>query len=215
MESLRSTLFLIGLASGLFLVLLPLPLRAEPQEARCAPRQFPHLALHGDTAEGHWLVYRNTKSGLSFRYPTSIRVEEENLAKFPDNNVIVDLMGDGLKNPDINVMRFICARGQKTPEMAAARARALRETHPEEDSTGRVSDGTVGSLQVDGHEAIVSCGCGRGACQWRVLTLQPLECIIFPMEPGEGSDDSLPPPHDGEFPLLSIINTIHFESATK
>jgi hypothetical protein len=146
-----------------------------------------------------------------------MRVEEENLAKFGGNvpDVIVDLRGDGLKNPDITVMRFICARGQKTPEMAAARARALRKTHPEEDSTGRVSAGTVGSLQVDGNEAIVSCSCGRAACQWSVLTLQPRECSIFPMEPGEGSDDSLPPPHDGEFPLLSIINTVHFRIGDK
>ena len=125
--------------------------------------------------------------------------------------VIVDLRADRLNNPDIIVVRFICARGEKTPEMAAARARTLRETHPEEDPTGRVSVGAIGSMQVDGHEAIVSCGCGRAACDWNVLTLQPHECDIFPMS----GADPLPPPHDGEFPLLSIINTVHFESATK
>jgi hypothetical protein len=125
--------------------------------------------------------------------------------------VIVDLRGDELNNPNIIVMRFICARGQKTPEMAAARARALLKTHPEEDPTGRVSDGAIGSVQVDGHEAIVSCGCGRAACSWSVVTLQPRECTIFPMDLGD-PNESLLPLHDSEFPLLSIINTVHFES---
>jgi hypothetical protein len=70
-------------------------------------------------------------------------------------------------------------------------------------------------MQVDGHEAIVSCGCGRAACDWSVLTLQPRECSIFPMDSVEGSYDSLLPPHDGEFPLLSIINTLHFQAVPK
>jgi hypothetical protein len=66
-------------------------------------------------------------------------------------------------------------------------------------------------MQIDGNEAIVSCGSGRAACQWSVLTLQPRECGIVVMEPGEGSHDSLLPVHDGEFPLLSIIETVRFE----
>jgi len=41
--------------------------------------------------------------------------------------------------------------------------------------------------------------------------LHPRECDIFPMEPGEGFNDNLPPSHDREFPLLSIIKTVHFE----
>jgi hypothetical protein len=218
MDRLRHPAFLIGFALGL-VSLLWLPPRTDLAQAACpTARNLEPSALRGDAAQGDWLVYRNAKDGLSFRYPPSMRIEERNPAKFGFDNVpdvIVDLRGDGLNNRNVIVMRFICARGQKTPEMAAARVRALRETHPEEDPTGRVSAGAVGSMQVDGHEAIVSCGCGRAACQWSVLTLQPRECDIFPMEPGEGSNDSLPPPHDGEFPLLSIINTVHFESATK
>jgi len=95
--------------------------------------------------------------------------------------------------------------------MASARARALLETHPEQDRTGRVSTGAVGTMQIGGHEAIVNCGCGRAACRWSVLTLQPRECGIVVMEPGEDPHDSLLPVHDGEFPLLSIIETVHFE----
>lgn len=122
----------------------------------------------------------------------------------------MDLLGDGT-NPNVTALRFNCARGQKTPEMAPARARALLESHPEEDPTGRISTGAVGTMQIDGHEAIVSCGCGRAARRWSVLTLQPRECGIVVMERGENSDDSLLPLHDGEFPLLSIIETVHFE----
>ena len=209
---------LFVLAFSLPLVLPWVASRSGIANARCNANSFDPSALRGDKAGADWLVYRNAKNGLSFRYPASMRVQERDPVPFhfdkvPD--VIVDLRADGLNNPDIIVMRFICARGEKTPEMAAARARALRETHPEEDPTRRVSVGAIGSMQVDGHEAIVSCSCGRAACDWSVLTLQPRECDIFPMEPGESGPDSLPPPHDGEFPLLSIINTAHFESATK
>jgi hypothetical protein len=101
-------------------------------------------------------------------------------------------------------VRFICARGEKTPEMAVARAHTLRESHPGEDGA------TTGSMVVDGHEAIVGCGCGRAACQWSVVTLQPRECTIFPMHAGDGPGDEMLPPHDGQFPLLSIINSVHF-----
>ena len=209
----------VALVTGLALVLsLNLP-RFAPrtglaEAARCAETNFDPSALRGNAAEGDWLVYRNPKNWLSFRYPPSMRVEERDPVPFHFDNVpdvIVDLQDDELNNPNIIVMRFICARGQKTPEMAAARARALLKTHPEEDPTGRVSDGAIGSVQVDGHEAIVSCGCGRAACQWSVLTLQPRECTIFPMDPGD-PNESLLPLHDSEFPLLSIINTVHFES---
>ena len=192
-------------------------------QTRCAPEKLNPSALRGDAAKGDWLSYRNPRNGLSFRYPPSMRVTELDPVPFhfdvvPD--VIVDLKGDMLNNPNDTVMRFICARGQKTPEMATAKARALLKTHPEEDPTGRVGNGAVGSMQVDHHEAIVSCGCGRAACSFTVLTLQPRECRILPMVSGgglggEGFRDDLPPSHDGEFPLLSIINTVHFVSATK
>lgn len=171
-------------------------------------------ALRGDEAKGDWLTYRNAKNGLSFRYPPNMRVKERNPVAFHFDKtpaVIVDLRA----NESYTVMRFICAPGRKAPEMAAAKARALLKTHPERDRTGRVSYGAIGSMPVDGHEAIVSCSCGRAACQWDVLTLQPYQCDILPMVTGDGWNDDLPPPHDGKFPLLSIVKTVHFESPTK
>ncbi len=147
-----------------------------------------------------------------------MRVEERNPATFhfdivPD--VIVDLRGDEPNNPNTTVMRFVCAQGRTTPEMATTKAHALLKTRPEETPSGRVSDGAIGTMKVDGHEAVISCGCGRAACQFRVLTLQPYECQILPMVSGEGFEENLPRSHDGEFPVLSIINTVHFEPMTK
>ncbi len=145
-------------------------------------------------------------------------VKDRDPASFHFDNVadvIVDVMGDAPHNPNIILIRFICARGQKTPEMAVANARALLKTYPKEDGTGRVSSGAIGSLQIDGHEAIVSCGCGRAACQWTLRTLQPRECIILPRIPPERYTYNNPPLRDAEFPLLSIIDTVHFESVTR
>ena len=205
----------IALLIGLALIVPP---RFAPQiglaeDARCTQNSFDASALRADAVEGDWRTYRNAKNGLSFRYPPSMRVEERDPLPFHFDSppeLIVDLLGDGT-NRNVTVLRFNCARGQRTPEMASARARALLETHPEEDRTGRVSTGAVGTMQIDGHEAIVSCGCGRAACRWSVLTLQPRECGIVVMEPGEDPHDSLLPVHDGEFPILSIIEAVHFE----
>jgi hypothetical protein len=216
MDGVRHPALSIGLTFGVIsFIWFPLMVLAQ---GRCVPENLNASALRGDAAASNWLNYRNPKNGLSFRYPASMRVEELDPVPFHLDivpEVIVDLKGDESNSPNITVMRFICARGQKTPEMAASKARALLKTHPSENPSGRVDDGAVGSMQVDGHQAIVSCGCGRAACDFSVLTLQPHECKFLPMVTGEGFRDNLPPPHDGEFPLLSIINTVHFEPATK
>jgi hypothetical protein len=213
MHSLRHYAFLIGFVLGL-VSLQALPPQSVLAEQACPTlRNLTPSALRGDAAEGDWLVYRNAKTGLSFRYPPSMRIEERDPATFGFDDVpdaIVDLRADGFPVRELIVMRFICTRGEKTPEMAAARARALPSNHPGEKEV-------PGSIALDGHEAIVGCGCGSGAgaCRWNVVTLQPRECSIFPMESGQAFDDSYLPPHDGKFPLLSILHTVHFESATK
>lgn len=218
MDGLRHPALLLGLILGV-VSLFWLPSRTVLAESGCIrARNLDPSALQGDAAAAEWRTYRNAKNGLTFRYPPTMWVKERDPVSFhfdsvPD--VIVDVMGDLPNNPNIIPMRFICAQGPKTPEMAAAKARALLKTHPQENATGRVTGGAIGSMQVDGYEAIVSCSCGRAACHWSVLTLSPRECDIFPIVPGEYSNDDLPPPHDGEFPLLSIIKTVHFESATK
>jgi hypothetical protein len=117
--------------------------------------------------------------------------------------VTVDLRVDEQDYPNAPILRFICAQGRKTPEMAASKVHTLLRIHPK-----------GSTMQVDDHEAIISCSCGSAACAYSVLTLQPYECEILPMVSKEGFDDYLPP-HDGGYPLLSIIKTVHFESKTK
>jgi hypothetical protein len=199
---------LIGLALGLSLFLPWFALA----RAACTASNFDPSALRGNEAEGDWLVYRNAKNGLSFRYPSSMQVEERNPASFgydkslaPD--AIVDLQVLGSKGS--TVMRFICARGEQKPGMAAVKIRSFR------DSAREAQDGSsLTSMQIDGHEAIQAIvggvdGKGAGAfCSWGVNILQPVGCNIFPLG---SSDDSSPPAHDGHFPLLSIIQTVHFE----
>jgi hypothetical protein len=205
MASARHTARLIGLALGLSFVLPRVAPRPGLAEAACTENNFDPSALRGDAAEGGWLVYRNAGNGLSFRYPSSMQVKEQDPATFgydkpfvPD--VIVDLRAHG----DV-VMRFICGGREQTPQMAAAmlqrqREQAAREHH----------EAYLRSMQIDGHEAILASVRGGGACSylWRVAILQPRGCDIFPLG---SSDDSSPPLHDGHFPLLSIIETVHFD----
>lgn len=137
----------------------------------------------------------NAENGLSFRYPPSMRVEEKDPATFHFDyppQVIVDVLGPGA------ILRFICAAGVKTPEMAAATLRRFPKQSSEDERL-------CASMQIDGHDAFVG---GPFNGPWSVNVLQPRECEIFPMA---GSDDA-PPPHDGKFPLLSIVRTVHFGS---
>jgi hypothetical protein len=83
--------------------------------------------------------------------------------------------------------------------MAAATLRRFRKQSSEDE---RPCD----SMQIDGHEALVG---GPFNGPWSVNILQSRACEVFPM--ADGRDDAQPP-HDGKFPLLSIVRTVHFES---
>src|SRR5713101_1931704 len=104
MNRFRHYAFLIGFALGL-VSLLALPLQSVLAEQACPTlKNLTPSALRGDAAKGDWRVYRNAKTGLSFRYPPSMRIEERDPAKFGFDDVpdaIVDLRGDG---PDFIVM---------------------------------------------------------------------------------------------------------------
>jgi hypothetical protein len=95
--------------------------------------------------------------------------------------------------------------------MAAAKASDEREKYARPDRDRRES---LTTMHLDGHEALVSVGCGRAACGWAVNILQPRDCGIFTMIT-EPIEDTLSPPHDGTFPLLSIIETVHLERGSK
>jgi len=150
-----------------------------------------------------WILYRNAATRISFRYPPSLRIHERNVQEFglQDAELIADLVGDTKLDPGTVVLRFIVNRGVATSQTVAARSQFLR--------SGCKS---VSSMPLDGHQTLVCVSCGRAACHWTVEVLEPRECTILTLLAGDDTDQALPPPHDGIFPLLSIIKTVHFES---
>jgi len=168
----------------------------------------------GAASPAEWVPYHNAATGLSFRYPRSLRVRERDPRPFrvPEGGEVTDLVGDTATNPDTTVLRFLVNPGEMTPEIAARRARGLRENHANDTPNSRES---LTPMQLDGHEALVEVSCGRGACHWYVNLLQPRECTILSLLVGTDSDEALSPPHDGLFPLLSIIRTVQFDTSAK
>lgn len=158
----------------------------------------PHVSTRG------WVLYQNAATGISFRYPRSLRIHERRLQEFglPDAELIVDLLGDTEMNPGTIVLRFIVNRGLSTPQSVAERVRVIR----------RGCQSTT-TMLLDGHQALVCVySSGRAAgLRWNVAVLYPRECTILSLLSGADSYEASPPPRDGAFPLLSIIKTLHFE----
>jgi hypothetical protein len=171
------------------------------------------MALTAGTVGNHvstqnWILYHNVATGISFRYPPSLRIHERNVQEFglPDAELIVDLVGETEMNPGTVVLRFIVNRGVATPQTVAERSRIIRK--------GCQSTTT---MLLDGHRALVCVSTvGRAALpRWSVAVLYPRECTILSLLAGADADEANPPPHDGTFPLLSIVKTLHFELPKK
>ena len=87
----------------------------------------------GAASPAEWVPYHNSATGLSFRYPASLRIRERDPRPFrvPEGGEVTDVVGDTDVNPGTVVLRFIVKRGEITPETAAAKAprnaRGLRE----------------------------------------------------------------------------------------
>ncbi len=165
--------------------------------------------LNSSKAEASsWVSYHNGVTGLSFEHPSDLRIVERNPRSFglPDAEEITDLVGDTSANSDAIVLRFIVNRGETTPEMAAKKARAIEDAHSAADDPRQ----SVTSMKLDGHEALTTVDCGHAACHWAVDLLQPRDCVILSLLGGADAAEASPPPHDGVFPVLSIIETVHF-----
>jgi hypothetical protein len=155
---------------------------------------------------GGWPLFRDTLTGLTFRYPPSLRIRLRNPQDFGllDAALIVDLVGDTAMNPETTVLRFIVDRGNPTAETTALKVRGFR-------SACR----SLTTMTIDDHRAFVCVSCGRAACQWSVNILKPRRCTILTLLGGADSDWATPPPRDGIFPLLTIIKTLHFETPSR
>ncbi|MGB9456184.1 MAG: hypothetical protein WCB12_09085 [Bryobacteraceae bacterium] len=159
-------------------------------------------AADSRVATDGWALYRSAATGLSFRHPPSLRVHERDPQEFglQDAELIVDLIRDTKLNPGTVVLRFIVNRGGATPQTVSQRLKSLR-----------MSCRSLSFVFVNGNRTPVCVSCGRAACHWTVDVLQPRECTILTLLAGSDADQAQPPPHDGILPLLSIIETVHFE----
>ncbi len=148
-----------------------------------------------------WMQFRDPQTGLSFHYPPGLHVRQRDPEKFglPQVQSIVEIIGDTTLNPGTVVLRFLVHRGNTTAAERAKRREYLR----------RVCTKTSPML-VDGHKAMVCVSAGSAAAHWSVEILEPRECTILTLLGGAEYEQALPPPHNGEFPLLSIIRTVRF-----
>ena len=153
----------------------------------------------------NWVMYQSAATGLTFRYPPALRIRERDVQEFnfPDTELVVDLIGDTEMNPGSVVLRFIVKRGEATPQTVRARTKLLRQ-----------ASGST-PISLDGRQAFITTFCVSAGCHWSVEVVEPRECSILSVLAGEDSKESAPPPHDGLFPLLSIIKTLHFEPIRK
>lgn len=148
-----------------------------------------------------WIQFQDPQTGLTFRYPPNLLVHRRDPQKFglPNIESIVDVTGDTKLNRNTAVLRFLVKSGQLTSRARAKKLELLRKGCK-----------ATSSLMIDGHKAIVCVSAGSAAIRWSVEILEPRECTIVTLLGGADADQAVPPPHDGEFPLLSVMRTVHF-----
>jgi outer membrane protein assembly factor BamB len=161
-------------------------------------------SMHG------WLSYHDDQSGLSFRYPPSMRVikrspqkisELRSYSTFPNNLVSITDLAEG----DDFLLYFSLFDNLKPDELIYD----YRKNH---DS----GCGFAYHLQIDGHRALACANC-TGVCRWDVHLYEPgRKCEIHVEKPVKMDGKNVPPLSDGayldgDFPLLSIIRTVHYE----
>jgi hypothetical protein len=180
-----------------------------------------------------WREFHDPAIGLSFRYPPSLRVNGPREFRTPavwdpfgldnppsDLATVVELVGDTPVNRCTVALRFLVCSESTTPDVAAEKIKKAFEfqsqLHEDEiktaPETGRPVCSSLSPMQLDGHEALLRIDCGRAAWHWTINILQPRPCRISTGLAGSDYAESVPPPHDGMFPLLSIIRTVHIDA---
>jgi hypothetical protein len=171
----------------------------------------------------NWLTYRNTAAGLSFKYPKSLRLRERDPREFqlpPDvtdplglrfaPQAVIELIGDTPINRGTIVLQFEISRDPVTKKMAEKKIKYAFKMQPQEYDPQFAS--ALKTIRLDGHQGLLRIDCDRaGTCHWTISMLQPHPCSIRPGLSGADAEESVPPPHDGRFPLLSILRTVHLE----
>lgn len=151
-----------------------------------------------------WIQFQDAQTGLTFRYPPNLRIRWSGPHGFDLATVqsVVELIGDTRVNPGTVVLRFLIRRGRLTSSARAKKLELLRRGCK-----------ATSSLMIGGHKAVVCVSTWSAATRWSVEILEPRECTIVTLLGGADADQAVPPPHDGEFPLLSVMRTVHFTAA--
>lgn len=204
----------------------PLEMVTAPAMPTAVPAEEAPIGTSG------WREFHDPAIGLSFRYPVSLRVNGPREFRTPavwdpfglynpsDLAKLVELVGDTPVNRGTVVLRFLVYSQSTTPEVAAEKIKKAFEfqsrLHADEiktaPETGRPVCSSLSPMQLDGHEALLRIDCGRAAWHWTISILQPRPCRISTGLGGSDYAESVPPPHDGKFPLLSIIRTVHLDA---
>lgn len=160
-----------------------------------------------------WQVFEDAASGLSFRYPPSMRVEVRNVPPTEEFDRIgmarwdksIYLHGDSNLNPDMIRLSFLHRAARKSgtaAPSAPSRQQLRRSCRP---------------MQLPAVEACLCVWQGRAVRSWTVY----ISAFDWSIRSGDnelsadGDPGTEPPPHDGLFPLLSIIRTVKVRRARR
>jgi len=174
-----------------------------------------------------WPTYSNAFAGLSFKYPPSLRLRERDPREFQrppgvtdplgldfPPQLVIELIGDTPINRGTIVLQFQSSRDPITKKMAEKKIKNAIKMMPEDYL--RELPSSLKTDHLDGHRDLLYVGCDRGGqCHWIIYMLQPHQCLIRPGLTGADADEAAPPPHNGRFPLLSILRTVHLEPPSK
>jgi hypothetical protein len=157
---------------------------------------------HASCGVSDWVLYENHEVGLTFRHPSGLRVREggEAVRAGIDAEAVIEVVSG---QPATIVLRFIIEPFKSDP----SQPRALESL--------RRGCRSYSDLIIDGRRGLVCVRCGRAACSWSVHLAQPLHCWILSLTREANLGRNPPAPHDGRFPILSILRTVHFDSGLR
>ena len=172
-----------------------------------------HCQQVQNTKTSGWLEYHDTASGLTFRYPPSMRVREDTQSFKVDNPyghiqkiVILETKESVLANVEPGaVLVFFIKDNAIFPE------RPWVETFETEKKRCR----SWRSRTIDGRRALECTYCGSAVCNLRIELFDPqrftiMEGNVVWSYATAGGDTDYLTLHDGHLPMLSIVNTVHF-----
>jgi hypothetical protein len=167
------------------------------------------LALLGRPAfcgDGDWVLYENPSVGLTFRHPPDLRTREaaDYVRTGLNAKAVIELVGRTEQDPDTIVLRFIVEPFQDPPFRSDWNSAGEYLAHE------RAGCNSSTYLSIDGHRALNCVSCGRAACSWMLILVERLRLNILSFADAEtfGKRTAMRP-HDGRFPILSILRTLH------